>query len=295
MRNDTKLSYQERMLKVLLYIQENLDRELSLAELAGVACFSPYHFHRVFRGMVGEPVAEHVRRLRLDQAAVSLRHSRRSVTDLALRWGYDSLESFTRAFRQNFGVSPSQYRNLMGTDGWEAGTGPRLSKGANMQAEMGKGAVQQVEVAQMEPKRVAFVRHVGPYAQCQAAWEKLCAWAGQAGLLGPDTVFLGLCHDDPEITEPGKIRYDACLQVGPEVSPAGEVGVQEVAGGSYIKALHKGPYERLINTYAWLCGQWLPGQNREMRNLPSYEIYLNDPGQTPAGELLVEVYIPLED
>lgn len=289
------MSYQKRMLKVLLYIQEHLDRDLSLAELADVACFSPFHFHRVFRGMVGEPVAEYVRRLRLDQAAISLRHSKRSVTDLAFRWGYDSLEAFTRAFRQHFGVSPSQYRNLMQTEGLESEAKSSLIKGANMQAEMDKGAVQQVEIVQMDPKRVAFVRHVGPYAQCEAAWEKLCAWAGPTGLLGPDAVMLGLCHDDPEITEPENIRYDACLAVGPQVSPSGEVGVQEIAGGSYVKALHKGSFDRLINTYAWVCGQWLPEKKREMRNLPSYEIYLNDPGQTSPEELLVEVYIPLED
>jgi AraC family transcriptional regulator len=263
--------------------------------LAGVACFSPYHFHRVFRGMVGEPVAEYVRRLRLDQAAINLRHSKKSVTDLALRWGYDSLEAFTRAFRQRFGVSPSQYRNLMQTGGLGTDVKARLIRGANMQAEMDKGAVQQVEIVQTDPKRVAFVRHVGPYAECEAAWEKLCAWAGPAGLLGPDAVLLGLCHDDPEITSPEKIRYDACLVIGPDASPSGGVGVQEIAGGGYAKALHKGPFDRLINTYAWVCGQWLPGQNREMRNLPSYEIYLNDPAQTPAEEILTEVYIPLED
>lgn len=294
MRSHTKASYQERILKVLLYIQNNLDQDLSLAELAEVACFSPYHFHRVFRGMVGEPVAEYVRRLRLDQAAINLRHSKRSVTDLALKWGYDSLEAFTRAFRQHFGVSPSQYRNLLWTDALGTETKARLLKGANMQAEMDKRAVQKVEIMQMDPKRVAFVRHVGPYAECEPAWTKLCDWAGPAGLLGPEAVMLGLCHDDPEITEPDKIRYDACLVIGPDVSPSGEVAVQEIAGGSYVKALHKGPYEKLINTYAWLFGQWLPEQKREARNLPSYEVCLNDPSQTPAEELLTEIYVPLE-
>ncbi|KMY66461.1 hypothetical protein AAU61_14900 [Desulfocarbo indianensis] len=294
MRSDTKASYQERMLRVLLHIQNHLDEDISLDELAKVACFSSFHFHRVFRGMVGEPVAEYVRRLRLDQAATSLRHSRRSVTDLALSSGYDSLEAFTRAFRQQFGVSPSQYRNLMRLAGLEPETSRQLIKGANMQAEMDKSAVQKIEIAGHDPRRVAFVRHVGPYAGCAAAWEKLCAWAGQAGLLGPQAVFLGLCHDDPEITEADHIRYDACLAVGPEVGPAGEVGIQEIAGGDYVMALHQGPYERMINTYAWVCGQWLPEQNREMRNLPSVEVYLNDPGQTPAEDLLVEIYIPLE-
>ncbi len=291
MRSHTKASYQERILKVLLYIQKNLDRELGLAELAEVACFSPYHFHRVFRGMVGEPVAEYVRRLRLDWSANRLKHSERSVTDLAFQAGYDSLEAFTRAFRQRFGVAPSHYRTLQRPDipisvsEMDADSWPRMDK----------GAVMNVEIVRLDPRRVAFVRHVGPYDQCEPAWGKLCGWAGPAGLLGPQTVMLGLCHDDPEVTQPERIRYDACLPVGPEVGPAGEVGIQEVAGGDYAKALHKGPFDQLKDTYAWVCGQWLPTKDREMRNLPSIEVYLNDPNETPAEELLVEIYVPLED
>jgi AraC family transcriptional regulator len=290
MRSHTKDSYQERILKVLVHIQENLNQDLSLAELAEVACFSPYHFHRVFRGMVGEPVAEYVRRLRLDWSANQLRRSERSVTDLALEAGYDSLEAFTRAFRQRFGVAPSHYRTLQRPD-------IPLSVSTEDAADwprMDKGAVMKVDIVNLEPRKVAFVRHVGPYDQCGIAWEKLCSWAGPAGLMGPDTEFLGLCHDDPEVTEAQNIRYDACMPVGSGVSPAGEIGVQEVAGGFYAKALHQGPYDRLKDTYAWVCGQWLPRQNREMRNLPSIEVYLNDPDQTPPTELLVEVYVPLE-
>ncbi len=69
MKADIKTSYHERILRVLVYIQANLDRPLSLVELASVAVFSPYHFYRVFRGMVGEGVGEHLRRLRLERAA----------------------------------------------------------------------------------------------------------------------------------------------------------------------------------------------------------------------------------
>jgi AraC family transcriptional regulator len=290
MRRHTKASYQERILKVLLYIQKNLDRELSLAELAEVACFSPYHFHRVFRGMVGEPVAEYIRRLRLDWSANRLRLSERSITDLAFQAGYDSLEAFTRAFRQRFGVAPSHYRTLQRPDIPISAS----IEDAEEWPRMDKGAVMKVEIVNLKPRKVAFVRHVGPYDQCGAAWEKLCGWAGPAGLLGPEAVMLGLCHDDPEVTEAENIRYDACTPVSPEVKPAGEVGVQEVAGGDYAKALHQGPYDQLKDTYAWVCGQWLPEMNREMRNLPSIEVYLNDHEQTPPEELLVEVYIPLE-
>ncbi len=75
MHEQTRQAYKERILQVLVHIQTHLDHPLPLDELAGLAHFSPYHFHRVFRGMVGEPVKEHVRRLRLERAAHRLRFS----------------------------------------------------------------------------------------------------------------------------------------------------------------------------------------------------------------------------
>src|SRR5687768_6412389 len=102
MRRDTEQSYQERLLKVLVHIQDHLDEPLRLDALASIACFSPYHFHRIFTGMVGEPVHEHVRRLRLERAAMRLRGTDISVTELAFEAGYETLESFIRAFRSLF-------------------------------------------------------------------------------------------------------------------------------------------------------------------------------------------------
>ena len=67
----TEASYRERILRVRLHIEAHLDESISLEELAAVACFSPYHFHRIFRALVGESVMEHVRRLRLERAAES--------------------------------------------------------------------------------------------------------------------------------------------------------------------------------------------------------------------------------
>ena len=71
MKNSTLQDYQERMLRVLVHIQQHLDEELALEALARIACFSPYHFHRIFRGMLGESLQEHVRRLRLQRAAAT--------------------------------------------------------------------------------------------------------------------------------------------------------------------------------------------------------------------------------
>lgn len=105
---------------------------------------------------------------------------------------------------------------------------------------------------------------------------------------------LGVCHDDPDVTPPELVRYDACITVGPEVTPEGEVGVQTLAGGPYARTTHEGPYGKLGETYSALMGQWLPRSGRRLRSDPCIEAYLNDPEGTDPDDLLTDVFVPLE-
>ena len=96
---------------VLAYVQKHLQTELTPAKLAAVACFSPHHFHRIFRAVVGESMMEHVRRLRLEKAAYQLKTKPDSISWIAYDAGYPSQEVFTRIFRTYFGVVPRDYRH----------------------------------------------------------------------------------------------------------------------------------------------------------------------------------------
>jgi AraC family transcriptional regulator len=226
MKTSTAADYHERILRTLAHIQAHLDDALDLDGLARVACFSPYHFHRVFRGLVGEPVQEHVRRLRLERAAQRLKLQDEAVTSVALNAGYESHEAFTRA--------------LVG-----------------------------------------------------ATWGKLAAWAGPRGLFGPATRFIGVSYDDPQITPPEKLRYEAAITVSRPVQPEGEFGVMELAGGEYATLMHKGPYETLGRAYQMLLGAWLPQSGRELRDAPCFEAYLNSPQNTRPEELLTVIHAPV--
>lgn len=110
MRPATEKDYHERIVRTLVYMQQRLDDDLTLEEAAGVAAFSAFHFHRVFRGLVGEPFKEHIRCLRLERAAQRLKRLDEPVTGLALDAGFETHEAFTRAFKAMFGTSPSDYR-----------------------------------------------------------------------------------------------------------------------------------------------------------------------------------------
>ncbi len=292
----TLQDYKQRILRVLVHIQQHLGSPLSLDELASIACFSPYHFHRIFTGMVGESVKEHVRRLRLEQAAGDLKLGCAPVTRIALEAGYESHEAFTRSFKAAFGVSPSRFRRAAAIAASRVPSGVHYSGGEPVThfRTVHRGGAMKVEIKRVAPMRVAFVRHQGPYSQVGVTWDRLTTVLGSEGWLGGDAMCIGICHDDPEITPADKVRYDACVTVDEQFEPRGDIGVQEIPGGEYAMATHRGPYDRLGQTYTALLGDWLPRSGRALRHSPCFEVYLNDPQSTEPAELLVDVYAPLE-
>jgi AraC family transcriptional regulator len=259
MKRETVESYQQRIARVLVHIQTHLEDAIPLGELASVANFSPYDFHRVFRGMVGK-----------------------SVLVIALDTGHETHESFTRVFEGMFGLSPSTFRKSRKAF-VSPGSTPIQRKKASLE----------VMVRNTDGFRVAFVRHIGPYDEVGKAWEKLMSWAGRQGLWGLRTRVLGIVHDDIEITSPDRMRYDAAIVIAHHVAAFGEVGIQEIEAGAYAVALHAGPYGQLGKTYADLCGRWLPDSGRELRSAPAIEFYLNSPATTPQDKLRTEIWLPL--
>jgi len=297
MRDTTIQDYQSRILKVLVHIQKSLDSPVSLEELAAIASFSPFHFHRIFRGMVGESVKEHVRRLRLERAAHRLRFTGQPVTEIAFDAGYETHESFTRAFGVMFGEAPTEFRNNhRAVAHGPAPSGVHYASDASLDAFRAPGySVKPIEVRlEMLPAmRVAFARHVGAYDEVGSAWQRLMSWAGRSGLLGLSTRMIGIVHDDPEVTPPDKMRYDAAIPVDDKVKPDKDIGVQQLDAGRYAVGTHRGPYNRIGDTYARICGEWLPGSGRELSAAPALEFYRNSPMTAAPEDLITDIYLPL--
>ena len=297
-RTTTQLDYQTRVLRVLVYIQNHLDDALDLEQLAAIANFSPHHFHRIFRAMVGEPVKEHVRRLRLERSAHHLKTSDLPVTQIAFAAGYETHEAYSRAFRAMFNASPTEFRQS-NRDAYLPPTpsGVRyapddsidhLQEIPNMLDESS------VRIENAKDRRVAFMRHTGPYEKVGETWQKFTMWMFSAGMVNRPVAIFGATHDDPEVTPPDKLRYDCCIEVDDDFQPSGDVGVQTISGGKYAIATHKGPYTGLPQIYCGLLGQWMPKHNHQPATGPFLEIYKNNPQDTPPEELLTEVCIPIK-
>ena len=289
MKESTGQLYKQRILQVQMYIQKNLDGDLSLKKLAKKSFFSEYHFHRIFRAVVGEPLKEHIRRLRLERAASDLKHTNNSIINIAFDAGYQTHEAFTRAFGSLFGCSPSDFRS-----GNCVNSHHKTDAGINKSFAADGDDYMKVEIKNIEKMRVAFVRHVGPYDQVGEAWDHLCMYLGKAGHLGSGSQFVGICYDDPDVTAPEKIRYDACITVDESFEPEADIAVQVIGSGEYAVTTHFGPYNELGKTYNKLFGQWLLSSDRQLRSEPCLEFYLNDPDGTEPEDLLTDICLPLE-
>lgn len=281
----TRAAYADRILRVQIHIQQHLDDDLSLERLAGIAGYSPYHFHRIFRGQVGESTDDYVRRLRMEKAAQSLRYRERSVLEIALDSGYGSPEAFSRAFHRNFGILPSEYQAM---------EFPPTSLREQIMATVAYTKAD-VRIEQMPPLRIAYIRVVGRYCTetLGPAFGRIGKLAHEMNLFRPDTKCLGVYYDDPQVTPPDKQRADVGITVDESFRPTGDVQVQTIPGGPHAVLTHKGPYDTLSEAYRWIYAVWLPESGREPGEAASYEYYLNDAGTTPPEELLTNICVPL--
>jgi AraC family transcriptional regulator len=298
MKLTTRNDYLDRIRRVLRFVQEHLDEPLTPDRLAGVANLSRYHFHRIFGGLVGEPLGAHVRRLRLERAAGELRRSSRDVIDVALDAGYEAHEPFTRAFRDYFGVPPSAYRKLdeplafpPALCGVHYGPDDAVSRFVPLQED---SKMIDVRLESHPSRRLLALAHQGDYDSIGTTFERLVGLAAERGLVGPETISLGIYYDDADTTPAGQLRSHACITVPDSLREAPEgCELLTLEGGDFAVGVHRGPYSALKGSYGWLFGQWLPASGREAANAPCHEVYVSDARTTPEAELETHICVPL--
>jgi len=305
-KTETRSFYEAAVERTVAHITETLDQALDLGALARAAALSPFHFHRVFRGMVGETPLEMHRRLRLERAAWQLLQGDAAITTLAFDAGYETHEAFTRAFRQAYGTSPSVFRQA-------AAGGPAPGCARPQQTELAAPsgihfseertnslhflageAIMNVTIEDMPERRVATVHHVGPYSRISEAFQRLGAIAGPAGLLElAEAAMLAIYHDDPETTAAAELQSDAGIVVPKGVALPEGLVEKRLPAGRYARTTHLGPYSQLGDAWSRLMGQWLPRSGERVGEGSSYEVYRNTPMNAAPDELRTDLYLPL--
>jgi AraC family transcriptional regulator len=288
MKTMTRETYAKRIERVLNLLAVHTDEPLDIHRLAEEAFLSPYHFHRVYVAMMGETVTETIRRKRLHQSAVMLISSNESIAVLAERAKYASVQAFTRAFGDAYGVPPAKYR-LHG----QLSAALQRSQSTD-RTEKAMFSLNQVTVKDLSTVRVAALAHHGDYHTIGDSFGRLAAWAAGKGFLTHETPSFGIYYDDPMSRPKSELLSDACLSAPDTVKGDSNVKMKQTPGGKCAVFTFTGPYAELEKPYRWLYETWLPQSGEEPRDEPPYEAYLNDARSTPPHQLLTSICIPLK-
>ncbi|HLJ93062.1 MAG TPA: AraC family transcriptional regulator [Gemmataceae bacterium] len=288
--------YLSRINRVIDYINAHLTDPLPLEKLARLAHFSPFHFHRIFRSLTGEPLHAFIRRLRLERAVFQMAHGpAATLTDIALRCGFGSSSDFSRAFRQTYGFRPRDYSrerfletSKIRQDLW-ANTrydSARLSRGRNPDRF-------RVRLVDRPAQRIAYVRVIGGYnaEKILGGFHRLMDWGRQHGLV-PGATLIGMSQDDPDITPMAKYRFDWCLVLPDSQTPDGDLRV--IPAGRFA-ALHcRGDIHKVDRAWQYLFLTWLPHSGYQPAQQPAMEVFHAHPLEIGWSSYDIDCCLPVK-
>ena len=269
-------SYVDRLNRAIDHVTRNLNQPLRLEDVAKVACFSPYHFHRIFRAVVGETLHDFVKRVRLERALYLMSHRDHPVlTDVALACGFSSSSDFSRSFREQYGVPPRAFdierfrrdrRDQMMNSLPEGYRLDRLPAKSNPDGFT-------VRLRDLPPRRVAYLRVFKPYEadRVPQAAARLLAWAREHDLAGGQ--WLGYQWEDPEIVALDLCRYDVGVEIPEKVTLDGEISETRFPAMRVAEVDIAGPIELEMRALDWLYTTWLPRSGYAPDHQPGFEAW----------------------
>ena len=282
MKNITYNDYIQRINKVVAYINNHLDETLDLKTLSNEAALSDFHFHRIFKALKGEAIGGYITRLRLEATARLLRYTALTIEEIAFNIGYETPASLSKAFKKQYGISPTEYRTNKDT---------YIMKKEIINPNL---ALKAPKIVTLEPKNLIYVALTGAYGSLDygKAYEQLWAVIKAQKLFTKGIESICISYDDPKITEGSLQRSDVCLAIHKPATPQEEVSCKTLAGGKYAVFFYQGSYENLSQVYDTAV-RWVIDHEYTLREEPFFEKYLNDARRTPKEKLKTEIYIPI--
>lgn len=281
-------AYAARFNRVFDYIDKHIDEVFSLEELSQVADFSKYHFHRQFSEYTGMSVFRYVQLIRFKRASYRLAFNRvERIIDIALDTGFENPESFSRAFKNTFGQTPSEFRRSPAWKQWNKQYAfPTRERKQNMD----------VKIADFKQTKIAALEHRGAHELLNDSVITFIAWRKASGLSPiKSSKTIGIAYDDPNTTEPEKFRFDICGEVTADI-PDNQQGVvnRVIPGGRCAVIRHFGSHNGIGEIAYYLYRDWLPESGENLRDFPLFFHYLNLMPETPEHELITDIYLPLK-
>jgi AraC-like DNA-binding protein/DNA gyrase inhibitor GyrI len=282
MRSSTENIYQQSVNQVIDYISANLHKPMSLDRIAEHINVSQRQLLRIMRLSLNESLYVYIARQRIERAVMYMQTEKQTLTALAEKVGYDNPQSFSKAFKKQFGIPPKIYMNELSL---------RLKTHVTDSADRQNHI--QPEICEDNGLDLAYIRIIGKYGEnepYETAWNKLVVFLKKHQALTENTRFIGVSFDDPNVTKSSNCRFYACATVQKNIVPTGEFGIIHLPKGKYAVYTLKGSYDGLQNLYNHISISF----QYPVRYGVAFEEYLNSPGEVSEDDLVTKIYIPIK-
>ena len=299
---EIQADYKNRINRVFEFIDENLEADLSLNTIAGIAFFSPFHFHRVFKFVTGETLNEYVIRRRIEKSALDVLHKNITITELAHKFGFSDNSSFSRTFKKYYGVSPTEFKKQNPN---------RHSKICQLNSKNGQDYPEyekyiciidnlknwikmnaNIEIREMPTMELAYVSSIGPQ-NLENAYGKLIKWAKPRGLVNDQTKMITIYHDSFKVTQANKVRMSASILLNKPVATDGEIGLTSIQPGKCIVGNFEIELKEFEKSWTGLF-VWMNENGYKKADREPFEVYHNNFNEHPERKAIVDFCIPVE-
>ncbi len=285
--------YRERFQKVKDYIESHLQDELSVEQLSRVACLSKFHFHRQFRAFWGMNVSGYIKQLRLKRASYQLAYRQQDkVIDIALDNGYESSEAFSRAFKQVFGQSPTEFRKQ---PDWKSLNELNLTLKTIRDFDSNSNSIDiEVTLTRFPDTQIAVMEHRGPPELLGDTIRRFIRWRRDNRLPPGKSRTFNILHDDPATVDPRDFRFDlgATTNTG-KTEIDSSVIMKRIPGGRCAVVRHIGPDDQIDRIIAYLYSEWICQSGEELRDFPLFFERISFFPDVPEHEMITDIYLPL--
>jgi len=276
------------------YIETNLDFDITLSQVAKEAGLSQWHFQRIFKALTNETLKTYIRSRRLANSLDKLLTTNLKIIDIAVSAGYESQESFTRAFKATFNLTPNEYRKM--------GNKSLFLKKIEFDAEYLRHINQNISLTpEVYTQKIMHLvglqtRFYGVDSEKNNIGEKLPdLWAGFLERISEiQNAVTGICYGVVRQIKDNtdELKYYAAIEVREiEFLPENMVSI-DIPPSNYAKFTHRGDVKHTDNTVNYIYSSWLLNSGKRHTSGPDLEIY--GPEYVPASEKSVMHYaIPI--
>ena len=280
----------DRLNNTIEYIETNLDKNIHLEFLASKFALSKYHFHRIFKALIGDPPFRYIEKRRLSGAATELIETNRRIIDIAFDYGFNSHESFIRSFKKKYSLTPSQFRK----------TKPDFRfyekcPIGSIELKLEKGKVKlNPDILHKSSFSIAGLTYSGHDTnEIFDLWQTFWLMVQEGKIILDNRGCLGACLHDIDMRNNEVFVYYAGVEQNQSLDIPKAMQSATIPGSTYAVFKHKGPISEIEQTYDRIYGSWFPRTG----NTPTMDldiIVIDHRFKRQSKNSVIDILIPIQ-